>query len=254
MPSLRKSSRLWHRPIRTMKNMRRPAAVLAALFLGGAVPIQLVTLSFTYSQIVKGESLGPKVIRTAHEFGLPYFLVALVPALILLAFLTVWARREYPDLARRILIGLAAGAVATVALDFFRQAGVLHSWLPGDTPVMFGKMVTGSNNFWTLYPVGLLVHFLNGTSFGLVFAFVWGRRRTRLRTVGWAVAWAVLVDIGMMTLPPMGPMVGPFGVRFAWPELFLLTLAAHVAFGVVLGLLVYQWLPEQDTGMITITE
>jgi hypothetical protein len=231
-------------------DLKRPGLVLAALFLGGAVPIQLVTLSFGYSQYARGESLGPKVIRTAHEFGYPYFVYLLIPSLILLAAIAIYSRRHHPDLYRRILVGMAAGAVATVALDFFRQMGVIHGWLPGDTPMMFGKMVTGSNDFSVFYPVGTLVHFLNGADFGLVFALVWGRRATRSRTVMWALFWAILVEMGMMIGPPMGPMVGLFGVRFAWPQLFLLTLAAHVGFGTVLGLLTHHWLPEDGRSVI----
>lgn len=31
------------------------------------------------------------------------------------------------------------------------------------------------------------------------------------------MAWAMLLELGMMVGPPMGPMVGLFGVRYAWP-------------------------------------
>ncbi len=50
----------------------------------------------------------------------------------------------------------------------------------------------------------------------------------------------------MMTGPPMAPIVGPFGINFAWPQLFLLTLVAHVAFGVTLGILAQHFLTDED--------
>jgi len=229
---------------------KRAVLVLLAFIAGGAVPIQLVTLSFGYAQYAKGMSIGPKVIMTAHEFASVYVPFVYVPALVLLAGIAWYCRRHYPDVFRRIVVGLAFGALATVALDFFRQMGVIEGWLPGDTPTMFGKMVTGSSDFATFYPVGVFVHFMNGANFGLFYAFVWGKQSNYRRAVLWATTWAILVEIGMMIGPPMGPMVGLFGVRYAWPQLFLLTLAAHIGFGVALGILVQRFLKDEDSGWL----
>ena len=226
---------------------RRAFLVVVAWIAGAAVPIQLVTLSFGYAQYLRHESLGPKVILTAHEFARAYVPFVYLPALVALAAIAFHARRRYPDLFRRIVVGLGAGAVATVALDTVRQMGVINGWLPGDTPAMFGKMVTGSNDFALYYPVGLLVHYLNGADFGLFYAFVWGKQGSYRRAALWATAWLLLVELGMMTLPPMGPMVGLFGVRWAWPQLFLLTLVAHIACGLTLGLLAEHFLTEQES-------
>ncbi len=218
----------------------------AALFVGGFVPVQLVTLSFGYAQYGRGVKMGPELLGTAHQFAQGYIPFVYIPALVILAAVTIYSRRRYPDLYRRIVVGLAMGAAATVALDAVRQAGVIHGWLPGDSPVMFGRMATGSGNFASFYPAGLFVHYLNGASFGLVYAFVFGKRQTTRSAVLWATVLALVLELGMMTLPPMAPMVGPFGVRFAWPQLFLLTLVAHVVFGVTLGLLVQHFLKDED--------
>ncbi|GMT42936.1 MAG: hypothetical protein IEMM0002_1347 [bacterium] len=231
-----------------VKDNKRALLILLAFITGGAVPIQIVTLSFGYAQYVKQVSLGPKVIMTAHEFAKFYIPLVYIPALILLVAVTFYCRRRYPDLFRRIVIGLGMGAIATVSLDFFRQMGVINGWLPGDTPVMFGKMATGSGSFNIFYPAGIFIHFMNGANFGLFYAFVWGKRKSYASAVAWATLWLVLVEIGMMTLPPMAPMVGMFGYNFAWPQLFLLTLAAHIAFGVTLGILVQHFLKEEDRG------
>ena len=227
---------------------RRAFLILGALLLGGAVPIQLITLSFGYAQFVRGIAMGPQVLSVAHEFARYYVPFVWIPALGGLAAIAFYSRHRYPGVFRRIVVGFGMGAVATVVLDAVRQMGVIHGWLPGDTPVMFGKMATGSPDFSAYWPAGLLIHFLNGANFGLVYAFVWGKRGSYRSAILWATAWAVLVELGMMTLPPMGPMVGLFGYNYAWPQLFLLTLVAHICFGVALGLLVQHFLKGADRG------
>lgn len=219
---------------------------LVALFVGGFVPIQLVTLSFGYAQYGQGVKMGPELFGTAHQFAESYIPFVYLPALAILVAVILYSRQNYAGLYRLIIVGLGMGALATVALDAVREAGVIHGWLPGDSPVMFGRMATGSGDFTAFYPVGLFVHYMNGASFGLVYAFVFGKRRTVRSAILWATAWALVLELGMMTLPPMAPMVGLFGVRFAWPELFLLTLLAHVFFGVTLGFLVQHFLKDED--------
>ncbi len=232
----------------TIPDKRRALLILVAWVAGAAVPIQLVTLSFGYAQYFKQESLGPKVIITAHEFAKIYIPLVYVPAMIALIAITLYCKRHYPDVFRRIVVGFGFGLVSTLALDAFRQMGVIHGWLPGDTPAMFGKMATGSTDFRVFYPVGLLVHFFNGADFGLFYTFVWGKQKSYGRAVMWATAWLLVMELGMMTAPPMGPMVGLFGVRWAWPQLFLLTLVAHIAFGITLGLLTQHFLRDEDRG------
>jgi len=229
-----------------IKDKKRAGLILLAFFAGGAVPIQIVTLSFGYAQYVKQAALGPIVIRTAHEFAKFYIPLVYVPAIIALIAVTLYCRSHYPDISRRIVVGLGMGAISTVSLDFFRQMGVIQGWLPGDTPTMFGKMATGSGNFLIFYHAGIFIHFMNGANFGLFYAFVWGKRPGYTSAILWAVFWAVLVELGMMIGPPMGPMVGLFGVNYAWPQLFYLTLAAHIAFGLTLGILIQHFLKDED--------
>ncbi len=232
----------------TVLDRRRALMVMIAFVAGGAVPIQLVTLSFGYAQYVKGITMGPQVLSVAHEFARFYVPFVLIPGLLALGGIALFGRRAYPDLTRRIVVGFAMGAVATIALDTIRQMGVLHQWLPGDTPVMFGKMATGSANFAIYWPVGLLIHYLNGANFGLFYAFVWGKRPSYRSAILWATVWALALEMGMMIGPPMGPMVGLFGYNFAWPQLFVLTLVAHLFFGVTLGLLIQHFLKHEDRG------
>jgi hypothetical protein len=225
---------------------KKSIITLLALFAGGFVPIHLIVMSFGYAQYYKAQAIGPKIIRVAHEFAVPYIFFAYIPAILFLIWALVYTKKNYPYLFRRIWVGLAAGAIATIGLDWIRQMGVLEGWLPGDTPTMFGKMITGSNSFAKYYWVGQFAHFFNGADFGLVFTLVFGRFTTRKKTVLVAIFWLLLMELGMMLGPPMGPMVGLFGINYMWPQLFLLTFAAHIVHGTILGFLSYYWLKPDD--------
>ncbi len=225
---------------------KKSVLTLLALFTGGFVPISIVLLSFGYAEYYKAQAIGPKIIRVAHEFGGPYMLYVYIPSMVLLVWIILHSRKNYPDLYRRIVIGLVAGAIATIGLDWVRQMGVITGWLPADTPEMFGKMVTGSSNFNEYYWVGQFIHFMNGANFGLFFVLVFGNYSSYKKTVFWAIVWMLIMELGMMTGPPMGPMVGLFGIRWMWPQLFLLTLIAHIVHGIILGLLTHHWLRTED--------
>ena len=230
----------------TARDRRRTAFAVLALVAGGVVPIQIITLSFGFAQYVKKVGMGPRVIAVAHDFAAWYLPLVYIPALVILAAIAIYSHRRYPDLARRIWVGFGMGAVATIALDVVRQAGVIHGWLPADTFVMFGKMATGSSSFSVYYTAGILVHYLNGANFGLVYAFVWGKRRSYASAIGWATVWALIIELAMMIGPPTAPLLGAFGINFAWPQLFLLTLIAHLVFGVALGILIQHFLTQAD--------
>ncbi len=219
---------------------------LIVLFAGGFIPINLIVSSFGYAQYYKEQAIGPKIIRIAHEFAVPYLYFVYIPAILFLIWAIFYTRKNYPDLYRRIVVGLAAGAVATIGLDWIRQMGVINGWLPGDTPTMFGKMMTGSNTFSEYFWAGTFAHFLNGADFGLVLTLVFGRFDTLKKTVLMTYLWIAFIELGMMIGPPTAPTVGLFGVRYMWPELFLLTLAAHIVYATILGVLVYYWLKPED--------
>jgi len=194
--------------------------------------------------------MGPKVIKVAYEFASFYLPFIYIPAIVILLGITLYSKKHYPDVFRRIVIGLGVGVLSTVALDFFRQMGVINGWLPADTAAMFGKMATASRDFSVFYPIGVFIHFMNGANFGLVYTFIWGKQKNYWWAVFWAVLWLNLIELGMMLGPPMGPMLGLFGVNYAWPQLFLLTYVAHIAFGITLGILAQFFLKEEDHGWL----
>ncbi len=203
----------------------------------------MLLLAAGYAMWGQGLTQMPEFLPVMHGFARTYAWMIWVPSLIVLALVWVYSHKNFPALANRIWAGLGAGAVATLALDTFRQLGVIHGWLPMDTVQLFGKMILGPQSpelAWTT--VGLAYHFLNGASFGAFYAIVWGKAHWM-----WAVAWALLVELGMMTLPPMAPTVGLFGSQTGGPALFLITLVAHLAYGAMLGLLVQYWVKAKGS-------
>lgn len=228
-----------------MGRSRKKKSILTLLVLvaGGFVPINLIVLSFGYAEYYKAQAIGPRIIRIAHQFAVPYLYFLYLPAIVFLIWAIIYTRKKYLDLRRRMVVGLAAGAMATIGLDWIRQMGVLEGWLPGDTPTMFGKMMTGSNSFIRYFWVGQFAHFFNGANFGLIFTLVFGRSPTLKKNVLLAICWLLLMELGMMVGPPM---VGLFGVKYMWPQLFALTFAAHIVHGTILGILSFYWLNQED--------
>lgn len=166
-----------------------------------------------------------------------YTTYVLLPALVILAVVSVFALARYPGLANLILAGLAAGAVATVALDAVRLTGFGLRWMPANLPPMFGMLILGPQSSPAqAQVVGYLYHFLNGASFGIMYTLAVGRGR-----LWWGIGWGIVIWLLMMISPPLLIMgVGPFGVKFG-PGLVVTTFVAHVAYGAALGWLAQRW-------------
>lgn len=195
------------------------ALTLLALAAGGVSSLLLVTSGWGW-----------------WDMSVVFWVIGL-PGMLLVFAIGIYARvAGYPRLANRIAVGVVGGIALTAALDVIRVAGVHLGYLP-DSPPMFGAMITGANPMADptlgVYSIGLLYHFFNGISFALVFSILFGRTRW------WGpVLYAMLMEVGMMTLPPMAPRFGPFGLDKYDSLLsgyFLTTLLAHIAMGFALA-------------------
>ncbi|MBI4506913.1 MAG: hypothetical protein HY691_15380 [Chloroflexi bacterium] len=173
----------------------------------------------------------------------------LLPSLVVLGVVYFYARAHYRGLANCILAGLAAGAVATVALDAVRLTGFSRRWMPANLPPTFGMLILGPQSSPAQAElVGYLYHFLNGASFGLIFTLAVGRGR-----LAWGIGWGVVIWLLMMVTPPLLLMgVGPFGVNFG-PGLVATTFTAHVAYGAALSLLAQRWACAEGPALATRT-
>jgi hypothetical protein len=175
--------------------------------------------------------------------------VVLIPATLLLALITFmdyrWGDRR---LYRAVMIGAIGGFIAAVAYDIFRLPWVIGyadhlgpQWLR--MPLFkvfprFGAMILGQpytatqpESQFTLsaHVVGWIYHFSNGITFGIMYMAMIGDA-TR-RSWMWAIALAVGLEVGML-FTPYTPF---FGIKMA--ALFVVvTLSAHLIFGVVAGL------------------
>jgi hypothetical protein len=173
-----------------------------------------------------------------------------LPALLALAALGV-ADRACGDcgLWRGLMIGVASGLLAAIAYDVFRLPFVFAKAWGIDSIVAplnlfkvfpaFGAMILGQPTEPTHYSpaahwIGWAYHFSNGMTFGVMFVAMLGEV-SKSRWM-WGVAMAVGLELGMLLTPY--PTV--FGIPVT-ATFVCATLAAHVIFGVVMGLSA-QWL------------
>ncbi len=90
--------------------------------------------------------------------------------------------------------------------------------------------------------VGGLYHFWNGATMAAVYCLVVGRGRWY-----YGLVWGFIIHIGMMLAPWMIPMVGPFGINYGpGHTIFLASLAAHLAYGAVLGILAQRIVKDKE--------
>jgi hypothetical protein len=166
--------------------------------------------------------------------------LALLPSIAVIGIVWGFVYRRDDPLARPIAVGLAAGAVATIALEAIRLPGFWLGFMPGNLPRLMGVLLL--NQFATGPTLasdvaGWAYHFWNGASFGLIYVLVFGTCR---RWVG--AVYGVLLGFGFMLSPVVSALgVGFLGLEFSKGFPVTVTLA-HAAFGGVLGWLASRWM------------
>ncbi len=186
--------------------------------------------------------------------------IAVIPSVIAVFAIGIFARKKFQRLSNRLFVGMAAGAIATLALEIFRVPGYLIvGWIPMDDMIMLpGMLLAGkaetimgvreivmqSGTPMNLFippldalAAGALWHFWNGATFGIVYSLFIGRGKW-----WYGLVWGFVVEVGMMLAPWLIMMKGPFGLQYMdGYNVFVMTLIAHLAFGSVLGILVQKW-------------
>jgi hypothetical protein len=163
---------------------------------------------------------------------------ALPPSIAIIGIFLGFHRRNDP-LVRLAVVGLGAGAVATVALEAIRLLGFWLGFMPGNLPRLIGVLLldqfaTGPTLRSDI--AGWAYHFWNGASFGLIYVLVFGTCR---RWVG--AVYGVLLGFGFMFSPVVAALgVGFLGLEFSRGFPVTVTLA-HAAFGGALGWLSARW-------------
>jgi hypothetical protein len=174
--------------------------------------------------------------------------LALLPSGALLLATVGMLYRVDDSLARISAVGLAAGAIATVALEAIRLPGFWLGFMPGNLPRLMGVLLL---NQFSAGPslrsdiAGWAYHFWNGASFGLIYVLVVGTCRRWV-----AAAFGVLLGVGFMFSPVVSALgVGFLGLEFS--KAFPLTVTlAHAAFGLALGWVAEAWLGFVDGPLV----
>ena len=150
------------------------------------------------------------------------------------------------QLWRAVVIGIVAGLLAAVSYDIFRLPFVFaREWgIDSIVPPLklfkvfprFGAMILGepieqSHYSMAAQIIGWAYHFSNGATFGAMYLAMIGNGARR--HWAWGVAMSVGLELGML----LTPYPGVFGIHLS--ALFVaVTLAAHLIFGIVMGLFV----------------
>ncbi len=163
----------------------------------------------------------------------------LLPSLLVMAVVLIVSRvLGMTGLFRQIVTGIVGGLFATVALEVVREIGFHMGGMPGDMPKLLGVLLldrfalgpsTASNI------AGWAYHFWNGAAFGIVYSLLFGR------PPWWSgVVYGLVIAVVFMSSPVVVAIgVGYFGVDFG-PGFATTVLLAHVAFGAVLGRVVWR--------------
>jgi hypothetical protein len=181
---------------------------------------------------------------------------ALLPSIAMIGIFLGFLYRRNDPLVRLAVVGLGAGAVATVALEAIRLPGFWLGFMPGNLPRLMGVLLldqfaTGPTLRSDI--AGWAYHFWNGASFGLIYVLVFGTCR---RWVG--AVYGVLLGAGFMLSPVVAALgVGFLGLEFSRGFPVTVTLA-HAAFGGVLGWLSARWVgfdtsPAWDAAGVCLT-
>jgi hypothetical protein len=174
-----------------------------------------------------------------------FTLLGSLPALaVLLAWALLDRAMGSQRLWRGLVVGCLAGLVAAFAYDVFRLPFVFAHSLGIERVVpplelfkvfpRFGALIQSQPLEQAVYSpltqlVGWGYHFGNGLTFGIMYLALVGDADKR--HWGWAVLFAVGLELGMLFTPyPRFFGIGPT------PRFVVVTLASHLVFGAVMGL------------------
>lgn len=170
------------------------------------------------------------VIHIISGFSLRLALVGSA-GIVTLAVASLWRRVDATRRSRfvRLLwVGASSGILATLAYDASRY--VLSLWdaspyNPFEAIRMFGILLAGREAApASVYTAGSAFHLFNGTSFGVGYAFLFGRRGILA-----GILWGLFLETFQITLYP-----GWLDIR-AYREFVQISAFSHVVYGSVLG-------------------
>jgi len=211
--------------------------------LNGVFASRSICEIFTSLLILASAGVSPNIFVAAQAGIADMKVMALwllLPAIAVLLAATLFAQmRGYTQLANRVLVGAAAGVVATVGLEIVRMYSFHHGGMPGDLPRLMGVLLTdqfmvGPSDISDA--LGYTYHYWNGASFGIIFAVLLGKK-----PVFWGVVYGVIIGTVFLMSPP----VDALGIGFMgkdMPTMPVTVYIAHLAYGGILGWLCHRWI------------
>lgn len=173
----------------------------------------------------------------------------LLPSVVLLVVIVLFSWKSPSVIAKSIVWGGLAGGIATIGLEVVRLTGFRFGCMPGNLPRLMGVLLLDR---FALGPslasdvAGWAYHFWNGASVGIIYAIVFGTNR---RWVG--ALYGIGLGLGFLVSPVVLSLgVGYFGLQFSlgFPAT---VLAAHVVFGLLLGVLSRRFLAGEGSVLLT---
>jgi len=130
-----------------------------------------------------------------------------------------------------------AGILGTIAFNGAMYADIAITGIPLDIPATMGSLAVGESEYTET--VGHVIHFANGIGISLLFGYVAlpiSRKIIKLPVIVYAIVFAIVetvIAVWFVLLPMLG--AGIAGINIG-PEVAAMTLARHVVFGAVIGL------------------
>jgi hypothetical protein len=199
--------------------------------------------AFATIGLVAGFS-GLAVITTILS-GIPLAIaegaLVLVPFIFVMVVVRSTPRPILREVWRVVRAGVLAGLAATLVYDVMRTTLSVFdpsAYNPFEAIRQFGLGMVGVDASPAVVMVaGYTIHFLNGTSFGVIYAIFGGRHAKTLRAalIG-GVLWGLTLEFIQSILYP-----GWLRITTVLGEFLVISAVGHVMYGVTLGLGV-RWL------------
>lgn len=130
-----------------------------------------------------------------------------------------------------------AGVLATIAFNAAMYTDIAITGVPLDIAALMGELTVGESEYTET--VGHVIHFANGIGLSLLFGYVAlpiSKKIIKLPVIVYAIVFAIVetvIAVWFVMLPMLG--AGIAGINIA-PEVAVMTMARHVVFGAVIGL------------------
>lgn len=164
-----------------------------------------------------------------------YHALLALPVLTLVAAAIGFTFRRYPQLFRRMWVGLGTGLLAVLCYDAFYLAGLNLGWLHQSHPTWSGLGLTPMDGGWSLLKAYFYQGILTGALWGMAYGLFFGKVRWTMGLLFGVALWSAAITFALFV-----PFGGPF-VPGMTPGASLALLAAYAVYGTVLGILNERW-------------